>query len=164
MRFRLSICVIALLFAGSFSANAEIIYQVQTVLPYVYTPYEFTFSEPTFLTETTTIPGSSLNFLVALPLGCTITSAGLNGPSSSSPSIQETYSGCASYNGTASTGGFKGPLTSDGVYSNGAQIPSIITITGTPDVAATPEPASLGLLATGLLCAGGLMRRRFSAR
>ena len=57
MRLRLISCAAALLFAASLSAKAAILYDVTTFLPDVYTPFEYTFSEPTFLTATTSISG-----------------------------------------------------------------------------------------------------------
>ncbi len=57
---------------------------------------------------------------------------------------------------------FTNPLTSTGFYvSDGDQFRVTIS-DDNPPIAATPEPSSLGLLATGLLGVGGILRRRFA--
>ena len=131
------------------AARADLLYDVTTVTGIVnasfevaFVPFEFTFTEPTFLTSTTVIPEADLT-VVTSP-GCTITSATIFNPSSAIPEVGETMTAPC---GVAQvTGGFTVPWDQLGSYSNGAPLPTVLTISGT----AVPEPSSTGLLLIGM--------------
>lgn len=146
------------------AAQADLLYDVQGFISPGVTPLplQFTFTEPQFLTSTTTIAAADLNIILQ-PSPCNITSATLSNPSLGAPSLTEllTGSGCTIDNSTTS---FSGPLDHTGVFSNGAPVPTTITITGSP-AAAVPEPASVTLLAwIALLCGWRFTRKTGASR
>lgn len=150
---------VVLLCGGSFApaARADILYEVPTVFGAVDTPYEYTFTEPTFLSATTTIPGADLTIVTPPLAGCTVSSVTITDPDSSIPNISEGYSGTCN-NVLTTSADVPGPFDQDGVYSNGAQDPTILTITGTP-AAAVPEPGSVVLLLSLIAMVVVLSRR-----
>jgi len=140
------------------AARADLLYGVTTYFPSVSfgldTPEAFTFTEPTFLSSTTTIPVADLT-IIEPPVGCTLHSVTIEDPDSPDPSITQNLGGCKFI---SSSVGLPGPLNQDGSYNNGAPEPSILTISGTP-VAAVPEPGS-GVLLLALTSIVVLLRKR----
>ena len=142
-------------------AHADLLYDVKDTNFDGTATYEYTFTEPNFLTTTTTIPEADLTFITALPAGCTETSATINNPSSTTPSLTDNLTGTGSGCMT-STADFLGlgPFNHDGTYSNGAPVPTVLTISGSPVV---PEPGSISLLLTAIVVLGMITKKRIAA-
>jgi hypothetical protein len=95
--------------------------------------YEFSFTEPDLLSSTTTISTPDLH-IITQATTCTITTATFANPLSANPEESD----------CTGRGNLVGPFDHLGTYSNGAQEPSILTISSV--ATAAPEPASVFLL------------------
>src|ERR1700678_2889547 len=97
MRFFEAVPVVIFLYCGALApaARADITYDVQTYFTHAPadTPYQFTFTEPAFLSSTTTIPGADITLLTPPAPGCAVADATITAPDSSSPNILEDFSG-----------------------------------------------------------------------
>ena len=143
-------------------AKADIKYEISSFTG-SHIPFDFSFTEPTFLTSTTTIPQANLS-VVTPPDNCTISSAGINNPSSTTPNVVFTLAGCSINGDSASyqVNGFTGPFSQDGAYSNGAALASVVTISGAP-AAAVPEPGSVSLLLTAFAAAALFAKKQIAS-
>jgi hypothetical protein len=127
LRFTLLLCFAAVPAAGS------LLYDVTSV-DSSHHPYEFSFTEPDFLSTTTTISTPALN-IITQATSCTITSATFSDPLSALPSEGD----CTGV--TILTG----PFNHVGTFTNGATLPTILTISGTV-TSTVPEPSLSYLL------------------
>ena len=153
MRWKEAGLVLALSCGGSVPAFADVLYDIRT--PFGGgAVYEYSFVEPSILKSTASVAGTALTIITAAP--CGISSASIFNPSSNSPEFAETFaSGCQFTSST--TFGFNTPWTAPGYYSNGGVPVSSVTITTLAST--TPEPSGLMLLLTGILGAGGVLRK-----
>ena len=144
-------------------AHADIVYSFQGSNAAGNNAIDFSFTEPSLLTTTTTIQAADLDVTVEPSATCSVSSFTITGPDSSSVELTISLSGTgAGYDCLSDGTNVLGPLNADGVYSNGAPIPQIVTITGSPALSTTPEPSSFALLGTGLLGVAGVVRKRFA--
>jgi hypothetical protein len=158
MRIQCFLAVAALLMSASVAARADDIYTVTITGEGSTFDGSYSFDESSILTTETTIPVADL--------------AVLSGAALDDITIDPTSPVCPVYTiGTASscveldyagdhglTVFFPEDLTSPGTYTGA---PMSVSIESTTSV--TPEPSSIALLGTGLLCFAGVLRRRFVA-
>ena len=133
-------------------AQASLIYDVATFTFGSHIPFEYSFTEPNFLTITTTIPAADITIITSP--GCSINSVTITDPFSASPTIGESLGSPCSSSSTLFN--LVGPFDHVGSYSNGALLPTILTISGTP----VPEPSALLLLGSGMLGVLGTIRKK----
>jgi hypothetical protein len=151
----------ATLLSASLAAHADLLYSVQTSNLEGNEVIDFSFTEPGLLTTTTIISAADLDVAVEPSATCSESSFTIGNPDSSVVSLTNTLSGSGAFC-TGGTATVAGPVDHDGVYSNGALVPTILTITGSPAiVAATPEPSTLALFGTGIIGLAGMARRKF---
>ena len=144
---------ISFLLAFPLACSASYLYDV-TTYDFDLQQYEYSFTLPNLLLSTGTFTPPALTILIPPPNGCVVTSVTLHDPMSAGAGLVDTFTNC---NFIASSVGLPGPIDHDGTYSNGAQFPTILTLSG----AASPEPGSVWILGTGLI-AFGLISKRFA--
>jgi hypothetical protein len=151
-RLLFALLSVGLTLAVTSTARADTFtYDVSTVTYITHIPYEFSFTETSLLSATTTILGADMTVITSP--GCTINFSTFTDPLSMTPKISEGLgSPCLSSN----TVGFTGPFDHVGSYSNGAQLPTILTISSV----SVPEPSAFLLLGSGLLALVGTIRKK----
>jgi len=162
----LVLCVCGLVSAPS--ARASLVYQLSAQVlspldPRTFSPITFSFTVPDFIAETTVIPGGDITVVVDGD-GCEAEFISISNPRSSGVGIVYKLTGCnTSYNsGLIFSGGVFGPLDEIGAYTNGAPIPTVLTISGAPE-SQIPEPGSTGL-AFAAIVAAVIARKRADSR